>query len=88
MNIKELVAAVSTETQIPASQVRKVTQAILGQFVQLIESKGKFTSPSITVTGASVEAKPATDENPARPERKFARMRIRKKKTRIQVADN
>ena len=88
MNLKELVAVVSAETQIPASQVRKVTQAILGQFVELIEAEGKFTSPSFTVSGAFYPARPATEDHQARPERKFARMRIKRKKTQIKMDEH
>ena len=80
MNIKELVAAVSVETNIPAAQVRKVTIAVLGQFSQLIESKGNFKSSVLTIAGVVIPAKPATDEKPERPERKMARMRIGRKK--------
>jgi len=88
MNFKELVAVVSAETQIPASEVRKVTQAILGQFVELIEAKGKFTSPALTISGAVYPARPATEDHQARPERKFARMRIKSKKTKAQIDDH
>jgi hypothetical protein len=80
MNMKELVSTVSAETNLPAAQVRKVTAAVLNQFAQLIETKGKFTSSAVTITGAITPAKPATEEKPDRPERKFARMRIRSKK--------
>ncbi|QVL52571.1 MAG: hypothetical protein KFB97_14410 [Cyanobium sp. M30B3] len=81
MNMKELVAAVSAETNIPAAKVRKVTAAVLDQFAQLIESKGKFTSAAITIAGVVIPSKPATDDKPEQPERRLARMRVRKKKT-------
>jgi len=81
MNMKELVSAVSTETNLPAAQVRKVTAAVLQQFAELIETKGKFTSSAITIAGAVMPSKPATEDKPERPERKFGRMRIRVKKS-------
>lgn len=80
MNMKELVSTVSTETNLPAAQVRKVTAAVLKQFAELIETKGKFASSAITIAGVVMPSKPATEEKPERPERKFARMRIRVKK--------
>jgi len=80
MNMKELVSIVSIETNLPAAQVRKVTSAMLKQFAQLIETQGKFTSSAITIAGVVTPSKPATDDKSERPERKFARMRIRMKK--------
>jgi hypothetical protein len=87
MNIKELVDAVSTETQLPAAQVRKVSLAILEKFAGLIHSQTNFTSPVITLTAAISPAKPATGDKPAHPERKFARMAIRSKKSEAASAD-
>jgi hypothetical protein len=81
MNMKDLVSSVSIETNLPASQVRKVTASVLQQFAQLIETSGKFTSPTITISGIILPSKPATEEKPERPERKFGRMRIRVKKS-------
>jgi DUF1009 family protein len=81
MNMKELVSTVSTETNLPAAQVRKVTSAVLKQFAQLIETQGKFTSSAITIAGVVAPSKPATEDKPERPERKFARMLIRVKKS-------
>ena len=88
MNMKELVAAVSVETNIPAAQVRKVTAAVLDQFAQLIESKGKFKSSVITIAGVVTPAKPATDDKPERPERKMARMRIGRRKAQEETEGN
>ena len=51
MNMKELVSAVSTETNLPAAQVRQVTAAVLQEFAELIENKGKLTSSAITIAG-------------------------------------
>ena len=81
MNLKELVDTVSTETLVPAAQVRKVTVAILEKFSGMIENQANFTSPLVTLTAATAPAKPATGNKPAQPERKFARMAIRSKKT-------
>ena len=81
MNMKDLVSSVSIETNLPAAQVRKVTAAVLKQFAELIETSGKFTSPTITISGIILPSKPATEEKPERPERKFGRMRIRVKKS-------
>jgi hypothetical protein len=80
MNFKELVDTVSAETEIPASQVRKVGTAILAKFTELINSQGEFYSPEIVVRGVVLPAMKASEGKPARPERKAARMTLRTKK--------
>jgi hypothetical protein len=87
MNIKELISVVSAETNLPAAQVRKVVTAVLDQFSNLIETKGRFTSPAITITGLSLPARAGTEDKRERPERKFARMHIRKKKAKQDSAE-
>lgn len=77
MNFKELVSAVSSETGVPASEVRKVSTAILDKFVELIDNQDKFVSPTITIQGITLPAKPATGDIPAKPEQKIARMKRR-----------
>ena len=79
MNLKELIDTVSTETQVPAAQVRKVAIATLRKFAGLIESQTNFTSPVLTLTAVTAPQKPANGNKPAQPERKFARMAIRPK---------
>jgi hypothetical protein len=81
MNFKELVDAVSAETNVPAAKVRKVGLAMLEKFAGVIDGQDKFTSSVITLTGFTTPAKDATEGKPAKPERKFARMAIRAKKT-------
>ncbi len=83
MNLKELVEVVSAETKLPASQVRKVSLALLEKFAGLIDSQVDFVSPVITLTAVTAPAKPATEGKPAVPERKFARMAIRVKKSAV-----
>jgi hypothetical protein len=78
--MKDLVDAVSADTNIPAAQVRKVTQAVLKQFAGLIDNQTKFTSAVIHLTPAIAPARPARDDRPAVPERKFARMAVRVQK--------
>lgn len=79
MNFKQLIAEVSKDTNIPAGDVRKVGVAMLQRFAHLIEEQQNFTSPLITLTAGTTAARPAVDDKPARPARKFARMAIRKK---------
>ena len=81
MNFKELVEIVAQETGRPASQVRKVSLAVLEKFAGLIENETDFVSPVITIKSVTVSAQPASEDKPAKPERKFARMSIRTKKT-------
>lgn len=80
MNFKELVDTVAAETSLPASEVKKVSTAVLQKFVHLIETQGKFSSPTITITGVTTPAKPGAEGKPGRPERKIARMAIREKR--------
>jgi hypothetical protein len=77
MNVKELVFSVSSETGVPAAQVRKVTNSILEKFAELIDNQDVFTSPVITFQASKVSAK---EGNPDQPERKVARMQRRIKK--------
>lgn len=79
MNYKQLIIEVSEGTNIPAGDVRKVLKAMMQRFAHLIEEQQNFTSPLITLRAGTTEAKPAVDDKPARPARKFARMTIRKK---------
>jgi hypothetical protein len=80
MNFKQLITEVSKDTKIPAGDVRKVGMAMLQRFAHLIEEQQNFTSPLITLRTGSTAAKPAVDDKPAQPARKFARMAIRKKR--------
>jgi len=77
MNVKELVFSISTETGLPAGQVRKITNSVLEKFADLIDNEDSFTSPVITF---QVTKLPAKDGNPGQPERKVARMQRRIKK--------
>lgn len=81
MNLKELVDLVAAETDLPASNVRKVSLAMLEKFVYLIDSQTNFVSPVLTLTAFTAPAKQATEGRPNVPERKMARMAIRPKKT-------
>jgi hypothetical protein len=80
MNFKQLITEVSKGTKIPAGDVRKVGMAMLQRFAHLIEEQQNFTSPLITLRTGTTAAKPAVDDKPDRPARKFARMTIRQKR--------
>lgn len=79
MNFKEMVKIVSSETELPADDVRKVGIAMLEKFADLINSQANFVSPVISFTSVTAPAKPAAGGKPAETERKFARMSIRGK---------
>ncbi len=79
MNMKELVLAVSAETNVPAAQVRKVATSVLAKFADLIETEGRFTSPKVNIIGVVAPAKPAMEDKPERPARKYARIHLRSK---------
>jgi hypothetical protein len=79
LNSKDLVSAVSNETKVPAAKVRRVVNAVLTQFAELIDNQDKFVSSIITLQGVTLPAKEASGDKPARPERKIARMKRRTK---------
>ena len=81
MNIKELIDIVSSDTGVPAAQVRKVTNAMLTKFAGLIDSQTDFTSSNITIKAFTSPAKPASEGKPAKPETKFGRMKVRVSKS-------
>jgi hypothetical protein len=81
MNIKELIDIVSSDTGVPAAQVRKVSIAMLNKFAGLIDSQTDFTSPNITIKAFTSPAKPASEGKPAKPETKFGRMKVRVSKS-------
>ena len=77
MNLKELIETLSNETGLPAGQVRKISLAILEKFAGLIDSQTDFVSPIVNFKSLTSEAKPATEDRPAKPSIKFARMTVR-----------
>jgi len=80
MNFKELVTSVAAETNLPASEVKKVSQVVLQKFADLIETQGKFSSSFITFKAGTSSAREASEGKAARPPRKVARMVVRQKK--------
>lgn len=85
MNFKELVSKVSEETGLPPGQVRKTCLAILDSFADLIENQGNFVSPVLAIKGVMLPAKPESDLKPALPERKIAKMRLRRRVAKSQA---
>lgn len=81
MNLRELVSAVSAETNIPAKDVSAVTSAVLEKLAQLIDRQEKFVSSVVTMQSTTASARPAEDNKPARPERKIGRLQRRQSKT-------
>ena len=80
MNFKELVDTISQETAIPAGQVKKVSTSMLEKFSELIEKQENFRSPIINLNSATIPAKEASENQPAQPEKKIARMLVVPKK--------
>jgi hypothetical protein len=81
MNVKELIDIVSSDTGLPAAQVRKVTIAMLNKFADLIDSQTDFTSPQVIIKAFTRPAKPASEGEPEKPETKFGRMKVRTTKS-------
>lgn len=78
MNFKELVSVVSSETNVPASDVRRITTSVLEKLANLIDAQDKFVSPIVTMTSITSPAMPAEGDKPAREERKTGRIMRRK----------
>lgn len=78
MNFKELVSAVSSETNVPASDVRRITSSVLENLANLIDAQDKFVSPIVTMISTTIPAMPAEGDKPAREERKVGRIQRRK----------
>lgn len=78
MNLKELVSVVSSETAMPASDVKVITSSVLEKLADLVDSQDKFVSSIVTIQSTTVRAKPAEGDKPAREERKVGRIQRRK----------
>lgn len=78
MNFKELVSVVSSETNVPASDVRRITTSVLEKIANLIDAQDNFVSPIVTMISIISPATPAEGDKPAREERKFGRIMRRK----------
>ena len=71
MNLKDLVAKVSSETGMPAGQARKVALSVLEQLSALVTRQEDFTSPvlvmkSFTTTGQQPSAENGWKDQPVR----------------------
>lgn len=74
MNLNELVSAISSETSIPASDVRAITSSVLEKLADLIDAQDKFVSSIVIIQSITVPAKPAEGDKPAREERRVGRI--------------
>lgn len=62
MNLKDLISKISSENNIPAAQVRKITVAVLAQFAENIDQGENFQSPILRIKARTVPEKQVTDE--------------------------
>jgi len=84
MNQKELVLKVSDETSLPASEVRKVVNAILGILRSNIETGEHFTSTRLNIRALTLKSSEKVDEkgiNIIYPERKVGRLILKEPKS-------
>ena len=75
MNLKEIVSKVSSETSLPASDVRKVTNAIMGVLISNVEAGENFISSRLNINAITLKSKDKIDKNGLKktiPERKSA----------------
>ena len=87
MNMEDLIASVSSKTDLPTEQVRNVTAAVFGQLTKLIDTQSRLISPTITIAGITTPAKPAFKDRPECPEQKLAQMRIPAKRVNLQAGE-
>lgn len=77
MNLKDLVSKVSTETSVPAAQVRKVANALLEALRVNVQSGENFTSPRLNIRAVTTKATVKVDKSGNEinvPEMKIGRM--------------
>ena len=79
MQFKEVTASISAAENIPAGKVRKITKAFLDRISEAIENAEELDLPGLNFTLRTQPAREAEGDKPARPERKTAVLRTRKK---------
>ena len=77
MNFKELVAAISSDQNIPVGMVRKVAQAVVEQIKTSADEGEDLKLPGLVVKTVSLPAREAMGEQKARPERKRTVIRFK-----------
>ena len=85
MNLKEIVSKVSAETSLPASDVRKVTNAIIGVLISNIEAGENFISSRLNINAITLKSKDKVDKDGTKktiPERKSALFVIKPEKSK------
>ena len=80
MNFKDFTTSVSEAENIPAGKVRKITKALLEKIADAIDKGENLQLPGLVFKPRTQSAKEAADDQPGRPERKIAILRIRKPK--------
>lgn len=85
MTFKELISVISKKESIPASQVRKVAEAVIEQIKCSIEKDETLKLRTLVFTTKDVPAREATESSKARPARKQTRVKIRKTKVDAQT---
>ena len=80
MKTKDLIAAIAASESIPASKVRQVVKAISQHMEDAIVKEEKLFLPGLALNPRVLKAREATEDKPARPERKVGMLRVRTKK--------
>jgi hypothetical protein len=77
MNLKDLISKISTETSLPAGEVRKVTVSVLEALRENVEAGENFVSPRLNIRAITTKPTEKIDENGVKiefPERKIGRL--------------
>ena len=86
MNSKDLISKVSTETSLPAAQVRKVVSAVLETLRANVEAGEHFVSPRLNIRAVTTKATEKVDEAGKKitiPEKKIGRMVPKEPKSKV-----
>lgn len=61
MNLKDLISKVAIETSVPASDVRKITNAVLDTIIANIQAGEDFVSPKMKLRSVTIDSSEKDD---------------------------
>lgn len=88
MNLKDLISKISTETSLPAGEVRKVTVSVLEALRENVETGEHFTSPRLNIRAITTKPTQKIDEDGLYitiPQRKIGRLVPKEPKPKVEA---
>ena len=80
MNFKDITNKVSHSEDLAAGRVRKISRAFLRELREVLNSGEDVSLPGMLIKCKTIPARDATDDKPARPERRSIVLRLKKVK--------